>query len=49
VNCSTGTYAAFQKKTITFNATSAYTKAVVKFTYAKASGTVWFDAVSLIK
>jgi hypothetical protein len=49
VNCSTGTYAAFQKKTITFNATSAYTKVVVKFTYAKASGTIWFDGVSLIK
>jgi hypothetical protein len=49
VACKTGTYATFQKKTLTFNATSAYTKVVIKFTYSKASGTVWFDAVSLLK
>lgn len=49
VNCSTGTYTPFQKKTLTFNATSAYTKAIIRFTYSKASGTVWFDLVSLVK
>jgi hypothetical protein len=49
INCSTGTYATFQAKTLIFNATSAYTKVVIKFTYANASGTVWFDAVSLVK
>ncbi len=49
INCSTGTQANFQKKTLTFNATSAYTKAVIRFTYSKASGTIWFDLVSLIK
>ncbi|MGC1378805.1 MAG: hypothetical protein WA821_21415 [Anaerolineales bacterium] len=48
VPCSNGTYD-FQKKTLSFNAISAYTKVVIKFTYSKASGTVWFDAVSLIK
>ncbi len=49
IPCANGTYATFQKKTLTFNATSAYTKVVIKFTYSKASGTIWFDAVSLIK
>jgi len=48
VNCPTGTYG-FQKKTVTFNASAAYTKVVIKFTYSKASGQVWLDAVSLIK
>jgi hypothetical protein len=47
--CNTGTYTTFQKKTLTFNATSAYTKVIIKFIYSKASGAVWFDAVSLIK
>lgn len=49
VNCKTGTYASFQKKTISFNATTAYTKVVIKFTYSKARGTIWFDLISLIK
>ncbi len=49
IPCTTGTYAAFQQKALTFNATSAYTKAVIRFTYSKPSGTVWFDAVSLVK
>jgi hypothetical protein len=49
IPCKTGTYATFQKKTLSFNATSAYTKVVIKFTYSKAGGTVWFDAVSLMK
>ena len=49
VNCRTGTYASFQKKTLTFNATSAYTKIVIKFTYSKASGAIWFDLISLTK
>jgi hypothetical protein len=49
INCRTGTYAAFEKKTITFTATSSFNKVVIKFTYSKASGTVWFDLVSLIK
>ncbi len=49
VSCKTGTYRSFQNKTLTFNATSAFTKAVIRFTYAKAEGTVWFDAVSLIE
>lgn len=49
VSCKTGSYAAFQKRTITFNATSTYTKVTIRFTYAKTSGTIWFDLVSLTK
>jgi hypothetical protein len=43
-----GTFA-YKKKTLSFTAPAAYTKVVIKFTYSKASGTVWFDAVSLMK
>jgi hypothetical protein len=49
MNCANGTYAAFKPKTLTFSGTFTYTKVVIKLTYAKASGIVWFDAVSLIK
>jgi hypothetical protein len=49
VACRTGSYATFQKKTITLNATSSYNKVVIKFTYSKASGTIWFDLISLTK
>ena len=47
VNCPIGTYA-FTKKTFNFTATSAYTRAVIRFTYAKAGGWAWFDGASLI-
>jgi len=46
VNCATGNYG-FQLKSLNFTAPKAYTKVVIVFTYSKASGTVWFDAVSL--
>jgi YVTN family beta-propeller protein len=49
VDCAIGTSAAFEKKAVTFSAPAAYTKIVIKFTYAKASGTVWFDMVSLLR
>ena len=49
VACKTGTYASFQKKTVSFNANDSYTKVVIKFTYSKASGTIWFDLISLTK
>jgi hypothetical protein len=48
VNCATGT-SAFTQKSLAFNAPGDYTKIVVKFTYSKASGTAWFDAVSLTR
>jgi len=47
ISCSNS--AGFVKKTLSFNATSAYTQVVIKFTYSKASGSVWFDAISLLK
>jgi hypothetical protein len=46
--CSNGTYI-FKQKSLSFTATAAYTKAVIVFTYAKSTGTVWFDGVSLVK
>jgi len=48
VNCGNGTYA-FKQKPLSFNAPGDYTKIVVRFTYSKASGWVWFDAVSLVR
>jgi hypothetical protein len=50
VNCATGTYPAFRKTKVSFvNPTYPYTKVVIKLTYAKASGTIWFDAISLMR
>ena len=34
---------------LAFDINSAYAKIVVKFSYSQPSGTVWFDAPSLIK
>ncbi len=48
VACPKGTFG-FTKKSITFNAPFAYTKAIIRFTYQKSGGTVWFDVVSLKK
>jgi hypothetical protein len=48
INCSSGTYG-FQKKILSFTSSAPYTKVVIKFTYSKISGTVWFDAVSLMR
>ncbi len=48
INCATSTYA-FQKKLLNFTTSASYTKIVIKFTYAKSSGAIWLDGVSLIK
>ena len=45
---STRTFA-YKQKTLPFTAPGAYSSVTVKITYSKASGTVWFDAVSLLK
>jgi hypothetical protein len=45
---SVGTFAYKQRKLI-FTAPAAYTQVMIKFTYSKASGTVWFDLASLLK
>jgi hypothetical protein len=39
----------FTPLTISFPASSAYDKVTIKFTYQKAGGKVWFDAVSLTR
>jgi hypothetical protein len=44
-----GNSSSFVKKTATFTSAYDYTKVMIVFTYSKASGTVWFDAVSLLK
>jgi uncharacterized repeat protein (TIGR01451 family) len=43
-----GTFAYKQRK-LTFTAPAAYTSVKIVFTYSKASGTVWFDLVSLLR
>ena len=48
VGCGNGTYG-FNQKTLAFTAPGDYTKIVIRFTYNKASGRVWFDAVSLVR
>ena len=48
INCNSGTYA-FKQKTLSFTTTAAYTKVAIVFTYGKSSGTIWIDAVSLIR
>ncbi len=48
INCGSGTFA-FQQKLLSFTAPGDYTKIVIRFTDTKASGTVWFDAVSLTR
>ncbi len=49
VNCGNGTYASFKQKLLSFTAPGDYTKIVIRFTYSKASGRVWFDGVSLVR
>jgi uncharacterized repeat protein (TIGR01451 family) len=48
VNCSTGTYG-FTQKNLNFISPGAYTKVVIKLTYAKATGTIYFDGLSLMR
>jgi hypothetical protein len=49
IACPTGTYTTFKKKTLTFYSNAVYSKAVIQFLYSKASGTIWFDGVSLMR
>ena len=39
----------YKNKTLSFTAPGAYSSVTVKITYSKASGTVWFDALSLLR
>jgi hypothetical protein len=48
VSCKTGTYG-FAQKLLNFTSPGTYTKVVIKLTYAKATGTIYFDGLSLLK
>ncbi len=49
LKCPTGTTYLWKQPKLVFTAPADYTKVVVKFTYSKVGGTVWFDLVSLMK
>jgi hypothetical protein len=49
LKCPAGTTYAWKQAKVTFLAPAAYSKVVIRFTYSKASGAVWWDAVSLTK
>jgi hypothetical protein len=46
--CPAGGYK-FKKKSITFTTDFSYTRMLVRFTFAKSEGQVWFDTASLIR
>jgi uncharacterized repeat protein (TIGR02543 family) len=47
--CPAGSTYDWKQASLSFTAPASYTSIKVIFTYSKASGTVWFDAASLIK
>lgn len=47
VSCTNGTYGFTKKTIVPFSAPWAFNKIVIKFTFNKPNGMVWFDAVSL--
>ena len=49
IDCPIHTYAEFQKKALAFTIPGVYNKVVVRFTYSKPTGRIWFDMVSLVK
>ena len=49
LNCPAGTTYTWKKATLNLTAPAAYTKVIIRFTFSKASGTVWFDLVSLLR
>jgi len=48
VNCTTGSYVFTQRK-MNFTSTSAYTKVIIRLTYAKATGAIFFDGLSVMQ
>jgi hypothetical protein len=48
VPCGTGTFG-YKKLSLSFLAGGTYTQVIIKLTYAKSTGTVWFDGLSLLK
>ncbi len=49
LKCPAGKTYDWKQVTMNFTAPAAYTSVKVIFTYSKAGGTIWFDAVGLIK
>ena len=49
LKCPATTAFNWKKMALNFTAPSAYTKAVIKITFKKASGTIWFDGISLMR
>ena len=49
LKCPTGKTYNWKAAKLNFTAPGPYTKIVIKLTYSKASGTVWFDGVSLLR
>jgi hypothetical protein len=49
LNCPTGATYSWKKMTLTTSTPAMYTKVLIRFTYSKASGKVWFDLVSLLR
>jgi hypothetical protein len=48
INLPNGTYG-FTQKNLSFKASGAYNKVVIKLIYSKQSGAVWFDGLSLLR
>lgn len=49
LKCPTGKTYDWKQAKLNFTAPAAYTKIIIKFTYSKTSGLVWFDLVSLTR
>lgn len=49
LKCPTGKIYNWKQAKLNFTAPAPYTKIIIKFTYSKSSGTVWFDLVSLLR
>ncbi len=49
LKCPAGATYNWKQARLNFIAPAVYTKVVIKFTFSKSSGTVWWDLVSLIK
>jgi hypothetical protein len=49
LKCPLGTTYSWKNTALSFTSPAAYSKVVIKFTYSKSSGTVWFDLASLVR
>ncbi len=49
LNCPAGITYHWKQAKLNFTAPAAYTKVLIKFTYSKPGGIIWFDAISLVR